>query len=134
MRHSLSFSLSYADTDPSGLVYFATWFPWMERCQSAWFHQHGLRQDTMLAEHGFGTVTRWAECDYRAATALYDSITVTATVAELGRSSFTTQHDFVRATDDVLVARGRLVVVTVAPDGGSVPLPDLVRRTLEETP
>ncbi|QIG45093.1 acyl-CoA thioesterase [Nocardioides anomalus] len=130
MHHSLSFDLSYADTDPSGLVYFAAWFPWMERCQSAWFHAHGLRQDTMLAEQGFGTVTRRAECDYLAATALYDPITVTTTIAEVGRTSFTTQHDFVRDADGVLVARGRLVIVTVDPQGQAVPVPEPIRTGL----
>lgn len=130
MLRTLSFSLSYADTDPSGLVYFAAWFPWMERCQSAWFHDNGLRQDTMVAQHGFGTVTRRAECDYLAATALYDPITVTSTLAATGLSSFATQHDFVRTSDGVLVARGRLVIVTVGPDGRPVPLPELVRDAL----
>lgn len=134
MRHSLTFNLSYADTDPSGLVYFAAWFPWMERCQSAWFYASGLRQDTMLREHGFGTVTRRAECDYLAPTALYDPITVTATLAEVGRRSFTTQHEFVRDGDGVLVARGRLVIVTVEPGGRPVPLPDLVTRVLGGPP
>lgn len=130
MRQSLTFSLSYADTDPSGLVYFAAWFPWMERCQSAWFYEHGLRQDTMLAEYGVGTVTRRAECDYLAPTALYDPITVTATLAESGRSSLTTQHEFVRDSDAVVVARGRLVIVTVAPGGRPVPVPGAVLRLL----
>jgi len=28
--------LSYADTDPAGLVYYATWFGWMERVSTEW--------------------------------------------------------------------------------------------------
>ena len=134
MLHSLSFRLSYADTDPSGLVYFAAWFPWMERVQSDWFHGHGLRQDTMLVEHGFGTVTRRAECDYLAPTALYDPITASVRLDAVGHSSFSTEHEMRRTSDGTVVARGRLVIVTVDPQGGSIPVPTLLRERLEAAP
>jgi acyl-CoA thioester hydrolase len=133
VRHTLSFRLSFADTDPSGLVYFAAWFPWMERAQSEWFHAQGLRQDTMLAERGFGTVTRHAECDYLAPTSVYDPIELTVSLGELGGSSFRTDHEMLRTSDGTLVARGRLVIVTVGPDGRPRPVPEAITGPLTST-
>ena len=44
--------LSYADCDPAGIIYYASWFVVMERQLSAWFFAAGFRFDTMLAEVG----------------------------------------------------------------------------------
>src|SRR5699024_10863553 len=61
--HSLEFRISYADTDPAGILYFATWFPWMERVQTEWYLLRGLRLDTLQERFGFATVTTHTEAD-----------------------------------------------------------------------
>jgi acyl-CoA thioester hydrolase len=129
--HSLTFRLSYADTDPAGILYFAAWFPWMERAQSEWLFLNGLRQDRLAEQHGFWTVTCHTECDYLVPVGLFDEIRLELRLARIGHRSFDTEHRLFRTSDDVLVGRGLIRVVTVTPEGTSCALPDVLVRHLE---
>ena len=129
--HTLTFRLSYADTDPAGILYFAAWFPWMERAQSEWFYLNGLRQDELKDRHGFWTVTCHTECDYLIPVGLFDEIRLEMRLTRIGRRSFDMGYQFVRAADEALVGRGLIRVVTVTPEGGSAPIPDLLMTHLD---
>lgn len=127
---TLRFRLTYADTDPAGLVYYGAWFPWMERAQSELFHRAGLPQDRIAERHGFWTVVAHTECDYLAATRLYDEIELGVTLEAVGRTSITTGHRLVRIDDGVLVARAQIVLATVDADGHPIRVPDLLPQRL----
>lgn len=128
--HSLTLRLGYADTDPAGILYYAAWFPPMERMQSEWFWLNGLRQDELSERHGFWTVTAHTECDYLVAVGLFEEIRIDLRVGRVGRRSFDMSHTMVRTSDDVVVARALISIVSVAPDGTSLDLPPLLREHL----
>lgn len=128
--HSLEFRLSYADTDPAGILYYAAWFPWMERMQSEWFWMNGLRQDQLCEAHGFWSVTGHTECDYLVPVGLFDQIRIELRVGRIGTTSFDMVHHMVRTSDEVLVARALIRVVTVTPEGGSTSIPEILRKHL----
>ena len=50
--HALEFRLAYSECDPAGIVYYATYYPWMERTNTEWLFVSGARPDLMTA--------RWA--------------------------------------------------------------------------
>lgn len=129
--HQLEFRLSYADTDPAGILYYAAWFPWMERMQSEWFWMNGLRQDQLSEEHGFWSVTGHTECDYLVPVGLFDQIRIELRIGRIGTKSFDMEHRMVRTSDEVLVGRGLIRVVTVTPEGGSTPIPGVLRKHLD---
>ncbi|MGW1003039.1 acyl-CoA thioesterase [Streptomyces sp. NPDC002520] len=129
--HTLTFRLGYADTDPAGILYYGAWFPWMERMQSEWFYLNGLRQDRLAQEHGFWSVTCRTECEYLVPVGLFDEIRAELRLGRVGRRSFDMCHEMRRTSDDVLVGRAKITVVTVTPDGASTAIPDLLRRHLD---
>ena len=126
-----TFRLGYADTDPAGILYYAAWFPWMERLQSEWFFLNGLRQDQLAERHGFWTVTSHTECDYLVPVGLFDEIRVEIRVARIGTTSFEMDYQMRRTSDDVLVGRGLIRIVTVTPEGTSTPIPPMLREHLD---
>ncbi len=131
--HTTRFRLGYADTDPAGILYYATWFPWIERLQSEWFFLNGWRQDELLDRHGFGTVTRRTTCDYLIAVGLFDEISIEMRLDRVGERSFTFVHDLLRVgmdEPDQLVARATITLVTVGRDGAAIPIPDPLRDQL----
>ena len=130
--HSLTFRLSYADTDPAGILYFAAWFPWMERVQSEWFLLNDLRQDRLRERHGFWTVTCHTECDYLVAVGLFEEIRLEVRLGKVGRASFDMVHQMVRTSDEVVVARAKITIVTVTPEGTARAIPPLLQRHLEQ--
>lgn len=130
--HHVDMRLSYADCDPAGIIYFSTWFPWMERVQTEWLFNQGLRQDTMMERFGFTTLTRSAECEYVVTTQLYDEVRVALVEAQMGTSSCRFMFRMIRRADGMLVARGSLVLVTVDRAGVPVPVPEPLRGTVIE--
>lgn len=128
--HHLDMRLAYADCDPAGILYYATWFPWMERVQSEWLYLNGFRQDTLQQVHGFRTITRSAHCEYLAPATLFQQIRVNLSVDHIGRTSFRWGCAMVRADDGVTVARGSLALVTIDDDGRPLPVPDSLRALL----
>jgi len=129
--HSQTFRLSYADTDPAGILYYAAWFPWMERMQSEWFFLNGLRQDRLSERHGFWSVTCHTECDYLVPVGLFDEIRIELRLGRVGRGSFDMLHHMVRTSDGVLVAKALITVVTVTPDGSATAIPPILQRHLD---
>ncbi|MBA6413736.1 acyl-CoA thioesterase [Parahaliea sp. F7430] len=129
--HVQHIRLSYADTDPAGILYFAAWFPKMEGLQSEFMYLQGLRQDTLKKERGWWTVTRATECEYLAAAELYDLIRMELSIGRIGNSSFAFEYQMWRESDDLLVARGSITIVAVSPEQETVPLPGDLRALVE---
>ena len=120
--------LTYADTDPAGILYYAAWFPRMERVQSEFFFQQGMRQDTLKDTRGWWMVTRATECEYLAAAVLYDEIRMELSIGRIGRTSFAFEHRMWRTSDNELVARGSVTIVAVSPEQHTIALPDDLRE------
>lgn len=129
--HSHTVRLSYADTDPAGILYYAAWFPKMEALQTEFLFLQGLRQDTLVERFGWWTVSRATECEYLAAARLFDQIRIDLRVGRIGTSSFRFEFTMTRIDDDVAVARAANTVVTVSPDQHPVRIPEGLRAHLE---
>ncbi|WP_029144891.1 acyl-CoA thioesterase [Microbacterium luticocti] len=129
--HSHTVRLSYADTDPAGILYYAAWFPKMEALQSEFLYLQGLRQDTLIERFGWWTVSRATECEYLAAARLFDMIRIELRLGRVGTSSFRFEFRMLRIDDDVLVARAANIVVTVSPDQRPVRIPAGLRERLD---
>jgi len=72
------------------------------------------------------------ECDYKEIAHYNDKLTIYTKVADIGTSSFTLEHIFVREEDGAIIAEGR--VVLVAFDYGHnrpLPIPDEWREKLK---
>jgi len=124
-----AFRLGYADTDPAGILYYAAWFPWMERLQTAWFADQGLRQDTLKERFGFWTVNARVECDYLVAVELLDEIRLELRLGEVRTSSFAMEHTMWRGEQQV--ARASMRLVTVTPEGRATRIPPVLGAHLE---
>lgn len=129
-----SFQVSYGDCDTVGIVYFATYFPWMERAYSTFLWSHGLRSGSLLEDHGFLTVGVSAQCDFRAMVRLFDELTVQPVLRRIGTSSYVVGYDVVRAADSAVVARGAMTFVCRDADGAALPVPPVLREVLEALP
>lgn len=129
--HAHTVRLSYADTDPAGILYYAAWFPKMEAVQSEFLFQQGLRQDKLVERFGWWTVSRATTCEYLAAARLFDLIRIDLRLGRVGTSSFRFEFTMTRLDDDVVVARAASTVVTVSPEQTPVRIPDGLRAYLD---
>lgn len=128
--HSHVVRLSYADTDPAGILYYAAWFPKMEAVQTEFLFLQGLRQDELKERYGWWTVSRATQCEYLAAARLLDRIRIDLRMGDVGTSSFRFTHEMTRVDDGVVVAKASNTLVTVSPDQSTIRIPDLLRERL----
>ena len=132
LLHSHTVRLSYGDTDPAGILYYAAWFPKMAALQSEFLYLQGLRQDTLKERFGWWTVSRATECEYLAAARLFDLVRIDLRLGRVGTSSFRFEFEMRREEDDVVVARAANTVVTVSPDQSTVRTPADLRARLDD--
>jgi acyl-CoA thioester hydrolase len=122
--------LTYADTDAAGILYYAAWFPWMERVNVEWAYGHGFRIDRMMSELGASPVTRSTTCEYVATATVYDEIDVEMRVDHVGDRSYRYGYTMTRVGDGVVVARSSLTLVCVGADGRPTAIPAALRSVL----
>lgn len=99
----------YEDTDAGGVVYYANYLKFMERCRTEWLSSLGVEQDGWLAD-GVAFVVRSISVDYHAPARFNDRIQVTCRLAALKRASLVFHQQ-------ILNAEGRLLIsgqVTIA--------------------
>lgn len=77
----------YEDTDAGGIVYYANYLKFFERARTEWLRATGVGQQALMDEHGAGFVVRSMQIDYHASARLDDVVTLTLSIAKLGRAS-----------------------------------------------
>ena len=111
--HALEFRLAYSECDPAGIVYYATYYPWMERTNTEWLYVSDARPDEMTARWGASPVARASSCTYHRPARVFDPIRCEMRLENLGSSSLTLRFDFVHRDDEALLCEGRITLVTI---------------------
>lgn len=85
----------WTDCDPAGIIFYGTYFRWMDECSYYLFRKAGLPWETCWKELGMiGIPLVTAHCDFRSPVAFAREVTAESWVSQWGRSSFTVSHNF----------------------------------------
>ncbi|MDR3300582.1 MAG: tol-pal system-associated acyl-CoA thioesterase [Candidatus Accumulibacter sp.] len=83
----------YEDTDAGGVVYYANYLKFLERCRSEWLRSIGFEQAELLRAPGIAFVVRNVNLDYLKPARLDDLLTVSLEVEKITRAQiFFRQH------------------------------------------
>lgn len=94
----------YEDTDAGGIVYYANYLRFAERCRTEFLRSLGAKQqDDLQSTEKTAWVVRHCEADYMAPAVLDDELIVSCRVTNLGGVT-ATMHQEIRRGKDVLVA------------------------------
>jgi len=111
---TLSVRVYYEDTDAGGVVYYANYLKYLERCRSEWLRYLGFDQRALAADPGVVFVVAGVEVEYRRPARFDDHLAVSAAVADLSKARLTFAQQ-VRRGDELLVdAKVRVACVVVA--------------------
>jgi acyl-CoA thioester hydrolase len=128
--HTGVFRLSYANCDPAGIVYYATYYPVLERVHTEWGWLTGMPSDELPSLWGVSIVARASGCEYFNAARLHDELRCVLRLGRLGSTSYTMSFDIVRTDDDLLMARGSLTLVALGDDGRPTEVPLSMKAVL----
>ena len=120
----------FSDTDCQGHVFNANYFVYADDAITDFLEELGLIYAEMVSR-GHDMVLARAECDFRSAATLGETVEVEVSVIRVGNTSFTLDFVATATGDGRVVARGKEVYVILDRTSGTpTPLPDYVRGAL----
>ena len=110
----------YEDTDAGGVVYYANYLKFLERCRTEWLRAIGHDQADLLRDPGIAFVVRSVALDYLKPARLDDLLTVSLEVERITKSQIFFGQHIRRAMPDgageeeLLSGRVQIVCVNAA--------------------
>ncbi len=127
-KHTTRTRVRYAETDATGIVYYANYFIYFELGRLEMFRELGLPYDRHLP-------IVETTCRYRASAEFDDVLEIRSHVGELRSKGFRIDHEVHRVDDAsgtlTLLVEGSTAMVTADDDGRPVPLPPAFRRAFD---
>ena len=120
----------YEDTDAGGVVYYANYLRFFERCRTEWMRFAGHDQSALASEAGIGFVARKASCEYLRPARLDDQLSVGLEVEKLTRVRVVFRQHVCRGDDELVTGTVEIACVDMA-TMKPAPIPDFLYAKLE---
>ena len=111
----------YEDTDAGGVVYYANYLKYLERCRTEWLREIGHDQADLLRDPGIAFVVRSVSLEYLKPARLDEMLSVSLEVEKITKSQiFFRQHirrlnpDVDGGWDELLSGKIQIVCVNAA--------------------
>ncbi len=104
----------YEDTDAGGIVYYAKFLMFFERCRTEWLRALGIEQQRLREAEGLQFVVVSAAIDYRRPARLDDLLAIGTRIAELARSYIVFEQEARRGDELLATARVKVACLNAA--------------------
>ncbi|MDP9082947.1 MAG: tol-pal system-associated acyl-CoA thioesterase [Pseudomonadota bacterium] len=105
---SINCRVYWEDTDAGGVVYYANYLKFMERCRTDWLRALGIDQLRLRAERGLQFAVVDLAVDFLRPAVLDDEIRVTAELVRLGGATIMFGQTIVRGEVQLIDASTRI--------------------------
>jgi len=107
-RFSVPFRVYWEDTDAGGVVYYANYLKFMERCRTDWLRALGIDQLRLRAERRLQFAVVSITVDFMRPAVLNDEILVTAELERLSGATIAFKQTIMRADAQLIDASTRV--------------------------
>jgi len=107
-RYSRAYSVYWEDTDAGGVVYYANYLKFMERCRTDWLRAMGIDQQRLMTERQLQFVVVSVTVDFLRPAVLHDEILVTAELQRLGGATIHFKQTIMRGEEQLIDATTRI--------------------------
>lgn len=127
-------TIHFGDTDPYGVVFFASYFRYCHQGIEAFLNHHGLspRRYFRDTERGFGLPVVEASCRFLKPVRYGDELWLDVSVKSIKDKSITFDFSFYDKENCRLVARGDATIVAIDRNWKACELPPEIRNILGE--
>jgi acyl-CoA thioester hydrolase len=101
-------SIYWEDTDAGGVVYYANYLKFMERCRTEWLRALGIDQQRLRAERALQFVVVNVQVDFLRPAVLHDEIIVTAELQRLTGATIVFKQTITRGALQLIDATARV--------------------------
>jgi acyl-CoA thioester hydrolase len=107
-RYAHSYSVYWEDTDAGGVVYYANYLKFLERCRTEWLRALGIDQQRLRADRQVQFVVVNIGVDFMRPAVLHDEILVTATLTRLAGATIHFKQTILRGDEQLIDATVRV--------------------------
>jgi acyl-CoA thioester hydrolase len=101
-------SIYWEDTDAGGVVYYANYLKFMERCRTEWLRALGIDQQRLRAERRLQFVVVNVSVDFLRPAVLHDEVLVTAELERLTGATIVFKQTIMRGQEQLIDATARV--------------------------
>ena len=101
-------SIYWEDTDAGGVVYYANYLKFMERCRTEWLRALGIDQQRLRAERQMQFVVVNVSVDFLRPAVLHDEVLVTAELQRLTGATIVFKQTVMRGAEQLIDATARV--------------------------
>jgi acyl-CoA thioester hydrolase len=125
-------TVRFGDTDPYGVVYFASYFRYCHHGIEEFLRGHGLPPHELFRnkEEGFGLPVVGASCDFYRPVKYGEHLRLLVSILKIKEKALTFSFHFHREEHDELVAKGEATIVAIDKNWKSRLLPDRLTNAL----
>jgi acyl-CoA thioester hydrolase len=105
---SIKYRVYWEDTDAGGVVYYANYLKFMERCRTEWLRALGIDQLRLRAERQLQFAVVNVAVDFLRPAVLNDEVLVTAELERLGGATITFKQTIMRDETQLIDASARV--------------------------
>jgi acyl-CoA thioester hydrolase len=106
--YSHAYSVYWEDTDAGGVVYYANYLKFMERCRTEWLRAMGVDQQRLRSQRNLQFVVVNVAVDFLRPAVLHDEILVTAQLERLGGATIHFKQTIMRGDEQLIDASTRV--------------------------
>ncbi|BDG36298.1 acyl-CoA thioesterase [Parageobacillus sp. VR-IP] len=132
-RNEFQLRVNFGDTDAAGIVYYPNYFKWFDIAGHQFFRSIGLSPSKLMKEQNIILPLLDVGCTFEHPLYYDDIITIRTVVTEVNRKTIKLKHEVFRG--ETRTGHGFELRGWVKEKNGNifaVPIPDEVRRILEE--
>jgi acyl-CoA thioester hydrolase len=125
-------TVRFGDTDPYGVVYFASYFRYCHHGIEEFLRRLGLPPHELFRNQteGFGLPVVGASCDFYRPVKYGEHLRLAVSILNVKDKALTFRFLFYREEQDELVAKGQATIVAIDKNWKSRPLPDRLTAAL----
>ncbi|MFZ2445381.1 MAG: acyl-CoA thioesterase [Syntrophobacteraceae bacterium] len=132
----ITITVRFGDTDPYGVIYFASYFRYCHHGIEEFFRHHGLAPHEFFRNRaeGFGLPIVSAACDFLKPVRYGEELRLVVSLSKIKEKSLTFAFRFYVSDREEIAARGEATMVAIGPDWRARGLPDRLRGAFPAAP
>tara|TARA_E500000178_G_scaffold355885_1_gene430341 strand:- start:1362 stop:1775 length:414 start_codon:yes stop_codon:yes gene_type:complete len=124
----------YEDTDSGGIVYYANYFKYTERCRTEFLRELGVSQTKIYKDSGIKFIVHSVSMEYLNPSYLDDILKVETKVINLKKASIEFEQKIYRKYDNqnIDIIKSKCKIVAIDKDSKITPIPNIILQSITE--
>tara|TARA_B110000014_G_C19986792_1_gene511012 strand:- start:338 stop:751 length:414 start_codon:yes stop_codon:yes gene_type:complete len=124
----------YEDTDSGGIVYYANYFKFTERCRTELLREIGISQTDILNKYNIKFIVHSVSMNYINSAKLDDQLTVETNIESLNKASIIFNQNIYKFFRDkkIDIINSKCKIVSIDSDSKVKPIPKLILDIIRE--